>query len=353
MTMKQRLAIRFIVQMIVASITALLIALVCLMWVFQQLFEISISKDFASVGLEQLVESSELTPEGIRLDSSLLEQVKDNNGWLQSLDENGMVEQSYLVPDDVPKRYAPGELIDYWTKKKPFPYELYLWIQAKNGRTYTLVYGFHNEIEQLLDQTASQASLSSQGQLAIPQAVAHRLKALDGFIQLLDSQGNELASYNKPDRIGTYYNATDLALRSMYDERYGYRMSSTYDHATGRTWLVMLPSAAGGSDGTETLLPAENKVFIIGGISMIIAVVAILLLLSLWNAHRFGGPMLHMLSWLDALSRADYKEPVDRRGIARSKKRSGKWRPRYRVFTDVMHSIDNLSKSLLREQELR
>ena len=353
MNMKRRLTVRFIIQMIIAAFTALIIASVCLIWVFQQLNEISINKDFASVGLEQLVESSKLTPDGIRFDAKLLEQVKLNNGWLQSLDENGAVDHSYLVPNDVPKRYAPGELVDYWTKKKPFPYDLYLWIQEKNGKTYTLVYGFHGEIEHILEQTTEQASLSPEGQLIIPEATAHQLKLLGGFIQLLNQEGTELASYNKPDHIGTYYSVSELALRSMYYDRYGYQMNSSYDASTGRTWVVMLPIAMGGANEQGSVLPAEGRILLIGGSSMIVAVVAILLLLSLWNAHRFGGPMLHMLTWLDGLSRAEYREPLDRRGLARSKKRSGKWRPRYRVFIDVIHSIDNLSRTLLRQQELR
>jgi two-component system OmpR family sensor kinase len=351
MNMKRRLTVRFIIQMIVAAIIALIIATVCLIWAFQKINEISINKDFASVGLEQLIESSKLTPEGIRFDAGLLEQVKLSNGWLQSLDEDGRVEHSYLVPNDVPNRYAPGELVDYWTKRKPFPYDLYLWIQEKNGKTYTLVYGLHRNIEKILEQSVSQASLSLNGTLIIPQAVSLQLEALGGFIQLLDSEGTELASYNKPDSIETQYSVSELALRSMYEERYGYKMNSSYDPTTGRTWVIMLPTGSAQEQGN--FLTAEGRVLLIGGSSMIVALVAILLLLSLWNAHRFGGPMLHMLTWLDGLGRADYREPMDRRGIARSKTISGKWRPRYRVFTDVMHSIDNLSRSLLREQELR
>lgn len=88
-------------------------------------------------------------------------------------------------------------------------------------------------------------------------------------------------------------------------------------------------------------------------LAMFTAIFVSFLLLSLWQAHRFGVPLLHMLTWLDSLGRAVYQEPVDHRGIHRSRMRSGKWKRRYRIFIDVMHSIDKLSGTLQRDQALR
>ena len=353
MSMKRRLALRFTAQLAITGIIVLLVAAVCVMWVLVQLNEISISRDFASVGLERLVESSELGQDGIRFDPELLEKVKQNNGWLQSLDENGQVEHSYNTPSDVPKRYAPGELIDYWMKKKAFPYDLYLWIQEKDGKLFTLVYGVHNELEPLLKSVAASANLTGAGELELPAVISNRITMRGGYVQLLDPQGAELASYNKPNNVVSHYTVQELALRAMYAERYGFELSSIYDEETGRTWVVALPNNTGSSAGEGVFQSPEGKVLFIGVSSMIVALIIVFIVQSLWNAHRFGSPMLHMLNWLDSLGKAVYKEPTDRSGIARSRTKEGQWRSRYRVFADVMNSIHKLSDTLRRDEELR
>ncbi|MFF2890502.1 sensor histidine kinase [Paenibacillus sp. NPDC057967] len=345
--------LRFTLQLSIAGVVALLIVTAGFLWITHRYAEISITKDFSTVGLERLVESSKLTPEGIRFDPELLEQVKENNGWLQSLDENGVVETSYNAPKDVPLKYAPGEIVSYWLGKSSFPYHLYLWIQEKHGRVYTVVYGVKNEIGPILEAVASQGRFDEHEKLRLPEGVASRLQVLGGYLQLLNRDGVELASYNKPHDVTDRYSVHELALRTIYTERYSYYIDSIYDHVTDRTWLVAMPNAYERARSDTAMLPPESKVLLIAVSAMFLALVLVFFLLSLWNAHRFGSPMLHMLAWLDLLGKGEYKEPADRKGIPRSRGRQGGWRPRYRIFSDVLHSIERLSATLLRDRELR
>jgi signal transduction histidine kinase len=353
MTIKRQLTMRFVLQLAIAGLVVLLIASVTVMWVIKRFADISISHDFASVGLARLVESSKLGKDGIRFDPHLLEQVKKNGGWLQSLDENGQVENSYNTPNDVPLRYNPGELVAFWTGVKPFPYPIYLWIQDKGGKRYTLLYGAPNYIGPLLDKASSSGKLSPDGKLLLPEEAIEKLNQIGGFVQLLDSDGNELASYNRPESIPADYTLPELALRTMYNSVYGFRLGSSFVEETGRTWVIGVPNAKGSTRGNTLLVPAEVKVVLIAVIAMFSAILILFLLLSLWNAHRFGVPMLHMLTWLDALGKSEYKEPADHRGVRHSRTRSGKWRRRYRLFAEVMFSIDQLSDMLQRDQAMR
>lgn len=353
MNIKRRLTLKFILQLAIAGIIVLLIAMAAAVWMLSRFYEISLTRDFASIGLEQLVESSELSKEGIRFAPSLLEHVKKNKGWLQSIDENGKVESAYNTPKDVPNQYGPGELVSYWTREKPFPYHIALWIQQKDGRLFTLVYGAPNIVDPLLKQLSEGVFTVSGEQLMLPNAMERELTAAEAFVQLIDKTGVELVSYNKPDAVPSQYSVQELALRTLYSERYGYRIVSSYDEKTGRTWLVGEPINKGGESGKETRIPEEAQVVIIGSIAMFLALLILFVLLSLWQAHRFGAPMLHMLVWLDSIGNAVYKEPVDRRGLHRSRKQGGKWRRRYRVFSDVMVSIEKLSANLQRDQAMR
>lgn len=353
MNMRRQLTLRFVLQLGIAGTIVLLMSAVTVVWMLQKFNEISITRDFANVGLEKLVESSELGAEGIRFDPSLLQQVKENGGWLQSLDELGQVETSYNTPADVPKQYGPGELVAYWTGKQPFAYHLAVWIQQKNGRLYTLVYGAPNYMQPVLTQVNDGGFAAQDGQLLLPDEMGFELMKSQVFVQLLDQAGTELASYNKPDTIPGKYSVQELVLRSLYSERYGYLIQSSYNAQTKQTWIVGQKNTGAGASGRKPIIPAEAQIVIIGVVAMFAAMLILFLLLSLWQARRFGAPLLHMLVWLDAIGHAVYQEPLDRKGLPRSRMPSGKWRRRYRVFADVILSIDKLSAALQREQKMR
>ncbi|MGF7049551.1 signal transduction histidine kinase [Paenibacillus sp. DS2015] len=353
MNIKRRLTLRFALHSAIAGLIILVIAAITVLWVLQRFADISMSNNFASVGLERLVESSEFGVDGISFDPQLLEQVKKNNGWLQSLDEMGGLESSFNTPPDLPKQYAPGELIAYWRGEREFPYELYLWIQEKNGRLYTLLYGIPKVIEPLM-RTVSEANPTvSDGKLVLPQEVANRISGLRGYVQLLDSGGMQMASFNRPTSVPEQYSIQELALRAQYDERYGFKIATFYDEEEDVTWVVGLPFNGGVYSGKESFIPEEARVVFIGIAGMLAATLVIFALLSLLNAHRFGTPILHMQVWLDSLGKATFEEPKDRKGHPRSRKGSGKWRGKYRVFANVMFAMDKLSGILKRDQDLR
>ncbi|WP_405174004.1 hypothetical protein [Paenibacillus sp. FSL H8-0260] len=120
MNIKRRLTLRFVLQLAITGMVVLAIAAVTFTWMLLRFLDISITRDFANVGLEQLVESSKIDEKGIQFSPSLLEQVKKNKGWLQNIDENGKVESAYNTPKDVPIQYGPGEVVAYWTGTQPF-----------------------------------------------------------------------------------------------------------------------------------------------------------------------------------------------------------------------------------------
>lgn len=352
MKMKRRLTLRFILHSAIAGLSVLLITAVTVFWVLQQLAEVHLSDNFAEFGLEQLMETSVLGEDGITFDPKLLAQVKHNNGWLQSLDESGRVERSYNTPADVPGQYLPGELMAYWRMEEEFPYEIYLWIQEKHGRMYTLLYGEPKVIQPLLQEVSRVDSSYTDGRLKLPEGTESRIKALGGYVQLLDGEGRELASLFRPESVPAAYHVQELALRSEYTERYGYRMLFTYDKETGRTWLIGLQAAMNRASSQDTFVSAEMRIVLTGIAGMLAAILLVFALQSFLNAHRFGAPMLHMLDWLDSLGRRSYEEPADRKGRPHSRQRSGRWKRRYHTFADVLLSVEKLSGILRRDEEL-
>lgn len=122
MSVRRRLMTRFIGLLAGTVVLILVIGGSIAYWVIQQLNEASLVEDFATVGLDQLISTADILPDGsVKYDPDLLKRIEENNGWLQILDEQGRVLDAFHTPPDVPDYYKPGELLSYWQGKSPFP----------------------------------------------------------------------------------------------------------------------------------------------------------------------------------------------------------------------------------------
>ncbi|WP_144941042.1 sensor histidine kinase KdpD [Paenibacillus sp. 32O-W] len=353
MDVRKRLILQFIFQLVFVGAVLIGLMVAMIYYLADQMTEMEMRREFAKAGLPKLVESMEWKDGNIQFDEKLLDEVKRSGGWLQTLDEEGGVITSYFTPGDVPDRYNPGELVDYWRGKKPFPYSLYIWIQVKGGTTYTLLYGVKPEGGQLVQSLSEQAVLSD-GKILIPDDLEQKLKAKQGWVQVLDEQGDELASLYKPSEALTHYTLKDLIFGSFSTLSDSYQLWTKHEERTGLTWLVGLPVFA--EEGTARppfLFGSEGQLLLAGFIVLLIVVLLLFGVLSIWYGHRFGTPILHMIRWLQRLGKGAYEEPQDRKGLPRSRKPSGKLKRRYRLYTDVLQVLAGLTETLKRNDEIR
>lgn len=351
MSIRRRLMTRFIGLLAGAVILILVLGGSIAYWVIQQLNKASLVEDFASVGLEQLISTAEILPDGtVRYDPELLTRVEENNGWLQVLDEQGRVVDAFHTPSDVPNHYKPGELLSYWEGKKPFPYQLYLLIRERKGINFTLLYGESNQAVTILDRAYTGGSYANN-KLVLQSEQQDIIRSADAYLQILDDQGRVITSFNKPAMgIPDSYSIQDLILRTRYPTRYGMTTVTIYDEEAQLTWMLSIPLANSPAGMNENPFG-----FIFGPalIALLVSIISLLVLLAFWYANRFGYPMLHMLQWLQRLERGHYEEPTGARGKPRNQKRNGKWRQKYRVYAEVLRSIQTLSNTLKRDEELR
>ncbi len=140
-SVKIRLITQFVGQFAIVGLVALTLMGVALFFMLLRMAELEMNRSFTSSGLQMLVSSMEIKDGQVAFNPKLLAKVKESGGWLQTLDEYGLVTSSYYTPDDVPKRYNGGELASFWLGKQAFPYSLYIWIETKGGKAYTLLYG--------------------------------------------------------------------------------------------------------------------------------------------------------------------------------------------------------------------
>lgn len=351
MSIRRRLMTRFIGMLAGAVLLIVILGSAATYWVVQKVNEVNLVDDFATTGLDQLIDTAEISSDGtVRYDPGLLKQVEQNQGWLQMLDDKGKVIDAFHTPSDIPTHYAPGELIAYWQGIKPFPYQIVMMIRERNGIVFTLLYGERSLAKPLLNEV-HQTSTFTNGKLVIAPEQQASIRADKAYLQLLDSSGKELESFNKPTMgVPSEYNIQDLVLRARYPSRYGAFTATLYDEQTKTTWMISVPS------GLSALEDERNPYTFIWEpalLVLVLSVIILLILLALWYANRFGSPMLHMLQWLQRLEKGHYEEPTGLNGIPRSQRRNGKWKRKYRVYAEVLHSMQTLSSTLKQDEELR
>lgn len=343
---RRRLTIRFAVQLAVAGALLAILAIIIIIWMLARFKDIEFNRNFAPMGLSKLIEESKIDSKGLIADPALLQRLRKDGGWLQSLDAKGNVIQSFNAPDDLPTRYVPGQLIDYWIGGEPFPYKLGLWIQEKEGHLYTLLYGARSPTEDLLVRLIDDGELKNHS-LSFSETTLSLLTQRKASVQVLSREGEQIAAWRKPADTPASYTVQELAMRSTNQVVYGTVMDSRYDKRTGLTWVIQYPME---SSEVRTLpilnIQPEAQVMIIGIAAFLLSSLLVFFLLSAWYARRFGTPILHILGSIERLGTGDYTDPARMKegGGGRSGKRL---RSRgYRVFSEVMESIGNLTVAL-------
>lgn len=347
MSVKRRLILHFVLQLVAILGIFLFLVYFTLQYMTIKLNELEMNRDFASAGLSLLLESMELHNGEPSFDPKLLEMIQKEGGWLQVIGDDGTVTQSYFTPEDVPKSYGPAELTAYWMKKEPFPYDLSLWVNQKYGNMYTLLYGKLRNEDPLLPILIEKARIDGK-QIIIPNEQLQLLKENGGWIQVIDYAGTEIASLQKPADFPTHYTLQELVSRAIYSGYFGIKLSYLYDPISKETWLLHLPM----DDYSQTSLVAnanpELNIVLTGIISLVALLLLILLGVAFWYGHRFGTPMLYIMNWLQSLANGNFAEP-----LISSKTKSGRLKRKYRIYKDVLQSLDDLTDSLKLNKEMR
>ncbi|MCL6602160.1 MAG: HAMP domain-containing histidine kinase [Paenibacillus sp.] len=341
---RRRFAVRFAWQMAVTGLMLAVLAIIIVIWMLEKFEDIEISRNFAPMGISRLISEADIDSNGLIVNSVLLQRLKEDGGWLQSLDEKGNVLQSFNAPNDLPARYAPGQLIDYWLGNEPFPYRLGLWIQEKDKHLYTMLYGERSTKVDLLQRLISDGKIMDD-QILFSNSTIVQLDQMGSWVQVLDREGVEVASWKKPGNTQASYTLHELAMRTHNPTLNGLGMDTSYDHITGLTWAVQYPMDINKNQAARfPMLNSESGVMIIGIGAFLLSAFVLFILLSLWYANRFGSPVLYILSWIQRLGKGDYSEHVRVNNERRNRK--GDWKRGYRIFGEVMDSIDSLAIEL-------
>lgn len=334
--LRRRLTIRFALPMTVAGLLLIVLAVLIFSWMFKKLENIEIERNFSPLGISRLIEEAVIDEQGLIVNEQLLKQLEQDGGWLQSLDEQGHVLQSFYVPEDVPSQYNPAQLLDYWKSEKPFPYQIGLWIQPKNDRLFIMLYGKAKSASIAIPGYIEQAELDGK-EIRFPQEVEHSLASQQAWVQVIDNSGHEVAAWQKPDYAADSYMLSDLALHTSYPQRYGTMLQSHYDEQSKLTWIVQAPFEDRSLQ--PVLLPgleAELQVIIIAIVLFFVASLLIMLMLAFGYANMFVRPVFDIMSWIQRLG--DEQQHPQFAAADRKRKKH--------LFREVRDAVDSLAAAL-------
>jgi signal transduction histidine kinase len=352
MNIKWKLTRKLISGLLVVGLILLIAAVMTLFWSNSKIQEIEATRQFESAGLSQLIQTLQQDEGRIQFDPKLLELVKENGGWLQRIDQDGKVTDSYLVPPDVPSLYSPGQLTGYWLGTTPFPYQLYLWIQEKNGVMHTLLYGKKDEDRLLIKQLAERTKLGVEGAIQLSSKDIELLMSRKSWLQVLDEKGNEVASYHKPEGVTQHFSLQELALRSVYADKYGTKLNTYYEHDKGLTWVLSTPLNKA-KPGQGPFIDPEFAVLISAVGTLIGFSMLVFALFAWWFGQRTGAPILHIMEWLKVLGKGQYIEPQKKTEHAHGADKNGIRKGSFAVYGEVLNSLNTLTYTLQRDAIVR
>lgn len=282
----------------------------------------------------------------VLLDSKRLSILEKRGKWLQVLDSQGRVLASSPLPPDVPSHYEAGELVAYWQNSLPFPYELTVSSEEKEGQTYTVVIGQKSQARQLLEKLAKEwngSDLSLQGE--------RLLKESHGTLQIYAAGGQYIRQYGDGEVVRKKLKLDDVLGNDADINREKGQEYVYYDPTKEQTWVVKVNLASTETQGVGDKVPEYmmGRAISLYGTALIIFIV----LAALWYGKRFGRPFLYIIDIIQQLAEGNYNEREYTKRRSHILDRRGKLKRSYRLFREVNDSLEGLKRKLKQNEQTR
>ncbi|MDM5247924.1 MULTISPECIES: HAMP domain-containing sensor histidine kinase [unclassified Lysinibacillus] len=199
----------------------------------------------------------------------------------------------------------------------------------------------HNKTEStqlLINNVVEHTSVVDQ-KLSVSSKVKDALLKKKLWMQILDENGDEIFSFNKPQNIKEHYTPGELVSDYLYPDKKGYQLSTWYKTIENQnlTWVLGKP------------MSNNNPFFYWVNNLWILSIIILGILLALFFGRQLGAPLLHIVSWIENLSNNKYEEPFSIWKFNQKKR----WRnkTKYRTYEELTQALSNLTSTLQRNSE--
>ncbi|MFD1407812.1 sensor histidine kinase [Kroppenstedtia eburnea] len=289
--------------------------------------------------LRNMKKATVVEGERVRLSEEGIRELERLSAWLQILDDRGEEVYRRGSPPGLPRRYSPGSLKEAVASQP----ELHTWHGSVKGEKFTWILGMEKNS---LARRAAETAVIRGKRIQLPDPVREEIRRNGGWLQVLDETGKEVGSYRRPAFQPDRLTAGEVSEALSQRGRSGYRFHYWHDRRDGRDWTWLFAEPA---EEEEPQQEAYNRMVLTYFLLWALVTVIIAFLFG----HRLGSPILHMMNWLKNLSHGKLQEPKDKRGCPVSRSGEGKLRRPYRVYREVIQSLDSLTGSLKQAEEAR
>ncbi|MEH7396116.1 sensor histidine kinase [Priestia megaterium] len=345
-SIKRRLTFHFSFQFI-AIIACFCCVLFCvLMFLAYYLSKQDIKRDLPSGSLSVLTGDTTVEGGKATVSDDLAKQLKQEGLWYQVLNKQGKVIGEINSPKDLPHQYGLSELLEMDKTKKFKGYSVVTELDTFLTTPTYYILGYKSDLkDQLYALYAKYNKQNVPPKSDIP-LIKKALKEKDASLQILNEKGDILASI-RMSKEKTRYDPLEIISRKIEQDKYDSTATVFHDPKKKISWVFYTPNNYH-SITDESIIRKAWMVSIIVAVSVLIATIAF----SIWNAFRYGGPLLLFTSWLGRMGSGNYSEVLTEKERKRVFRKNGKVRLQYRLYSEVIKAFYEMAEQLsLAEKE--
>lgn len=186
------------------------------------------------------------------------------------------------------------------------------------------------------------ATIIHGNSIQVAEGMLNKFKQKDAWLQILDSNGQEIYHFHSPKNVPTKYTPGQLVYDKSNPSQFGYQLFTWYGTVNHQslTWIIGVPQ------GNSSINDQQHRPY--GSIILLfLGSLVTVLIAAFFFGRRMGAPILHMMNWLQNLANQSYFEPTDAKGIPNSKKSlNGSLKKSYKIYREVLAILEHLSAAL-------
>ncbi|GIN98966.1 two-component sensor histidine kinase [Siminovitchia terrae] len=342
MNILKRFILQFFKQITLAFILLSLILVTILGTIGFSTTNSEVTKDLSNADSLFFSNKISIKDEKVTFDDQLKKLVKNQDGQLLVLKENGDVIGSYNTAQhgsmDIDKNELTSLIFgnqaeySYWSLDEEYSKPYFLLFLKKNTSLEML-----NEIQSEIDLKNHRLGLSNK--------TLQEVDEENSWIQLIDSTGKVIDEYGT-QKQPTNYSIQDLILLSQNQ----HDSTATYFDQETSQFLVVGTYDANSHTNLEK---SFNKIINHSLLIIFILLFLLLLLSTFWYARKFGVPLIMMMKWIKNLGDGVYEQPYDHHQHPILLNRKGQLKRKYRLYKDFITTLDQLTEILKQNESER
>jgi signal transduction histidine kinase len=340
MSVRRKLTFRFVFHFILLLFIIMTFLAAVLFYLAFKISSAEMESNFVRVDDSYLEYGIEVKGEEAKINEEIQNAVLSKGGWLQIVNDKGTVIGSVNTPVEIPISYRFIDLVSLDLED----YKTYYWsmVDLESGEQLTALYGEILHSKKILHTLRQKEDFPT-----ISEGAKQYLKQHNAWVQVYDANGKKVQQFDAPEDVTYTFND----ILSLEKEPWNSPVEISTQYIEEQELLYVV-----GTDN-ENYSPAHvtDGVIWISFLKRVLIIIVLLILLttslSFWYGKKFGIPILHIMRWVNNMSEGQLEEPRNQKGQRPLLNKKGVLHKRYRVFKDVITSLESLRFTLKRNKE--